>query len=140
MECACCTSADSAGPGGYCVVGFGACVPQILSLAVRMHAAVCSLNAATEAGAGDVAWRLRVGVARGSVVTGGLGCLRVASPSSGGLTRLASPEDWSGMLENHVPAPRACFIARQRMAPRVAALARIRLNAHQWLMPTNDSD
>ena len=71
--------ADAPGQAAYRVVGFGACAPQALSLALRMHAAVRGLNAAadslTQAG-GGVAWRLRVGVARGTIVAGGLGARR----------------------------------------------------------------
>ena len=66
---------------GYTVVGFGSqCVPQMLALALALHDAARVLNAsaaAAAAGGGRCAqWRVRVGLARGSVVTGGLGLKR----------------------------------------------------------------
>jgi class 3 adenylate cyclase len=67
---------------GYTVVGFGSqCVPQMLSLALALHDAARALNAkaaaaAGAAGGGAAPWVLQVGLARGSVVTGGLGAQR----------------------------------------------------------------
>ncbi len=63
---------------GYTVVGFGSqSVPQMLTLALALHAAARALNAkvatVTCGGGHGGAWVLRVGLARGSVVTGGLG-------------------------------------------------------------------
>ena len=75
--------ADPVG-GGYTVVGFGSlCVPQMLALALSIHAAVAALNARSASGgtggtsgSGGVRWRVQVGVARGNIVTGGLGARR----------------------------------------------------------------
>ncbi len=67
---------------GYTVVGFGSqCVPQMLTLALALHDAARALNAKMAAatittGGHCVQWRVRVGLARGSVVTGGLGLQR----------------------------------------------------------------
>ena len=79
--------ADPAGQNygyAYTVVGFGSqCVPQMLALALALHTAARALNARVAGvmggggGAGDGApWELQVGLARGSVVTGGLGAQR----------------------------------------------------------------
>jgi class 3 adenylate cyclase len=67
--------ADQVGQG-YTVVGFGAqSVPQILGLALALHDASQQPPAPPggPGGPGGPRWRVRVGVARGSVVTGGLG-------------------------------------------------------------------
>jgi hypothetical protein len=65
---------------GYTVVGFGSqCVPQMLALALALHDAARALNAKAAAAAGGgphARWVVRVGVARGSVATGGLGLKR----------------------------------------------------------------
>jgi hypothetical protein len=68
---------------GYTVVGFGSqCVPQMLTLALALHDAARALNAkaaasaATTGGGRCAQWRVMVGLARGSVVTGGLGSKR----------------------------------------------------------------
>jgi class 3 adenylate cyclase len=65
---------------GYTVVGFGSqCVPQMLALALSIHDDAAALNARSAGGAGSgggVRWRVRVGMARGSIVTGGLGARR----------------------------------------------------------------
>ena len=67
---------------GYTVVGFGSqSVPQTLALALALHDAALALSAGppTVPGGpdgGGPRWRVRVGVARGSVATGGLGARR----------------------------------------------------------------
>jgi hypothetical protein len=62
---------------GYTVVGFGTLsVPHLLSLALFMHAAVAKHNARLAGGGGGVALRVRIGVAKGPVVTGGMGLRR----------------------------------------------------------------
>ncbi len=64
---------------GYTVVGFGSqCVPQMLALALALHDAARAHNAKAAAGegGGGAQWRVRVGVARGTIVTGGLGLQR----------------------------------------------------------------
>ncbi len=72
---------DSVGRG-YTVVGFGgACVPQMLALALAMHAAAAALNARAAAAAGGGAggtagWRLRIAIAWGGAVSGSLGAQR----------------------------------------------------------------
>ncbi len=79
--------ADQIGQG-YTVVGFGSqCVPQMLTLALAMHDAAFVLSARPSAAPGNPEgagprWRVRVGVARGSVVTGG------SVVSGGGATSL----------------------------------------------------
>jgi class 3 adenylate cyclase len=67
---------------GYTVVGFGSqCVQQMLSLALSIQGAAAALNARNAAAVGAaggvrVEWRVRVGVARGNIVTGGMGLQR----------------------------------------------------------------
>ncbi len=67
---------------GYTVVGFGSqCVQQMLSLALSMQDVATTLNAKNVAAAAadggkSVLWRVRVGVARGNIVTGGMGIRR----------------------------------------------------------------
>ena len=62
---------------GYTVVGFGShCVPKMLSLALAMHDAAAALSSKAAAAGGGVRWRLRIGIAKGSVVTGGMGSSR----------------------------------------------------------------
>jgi class 3 adenylate cyclase len=68
--------ADPVGEG-YTVVGFGAqCVPQMLALALALHDAALALGQRPPAAPGGPSWRVRVGVARGGVVAGGLGAQR----------------------------------------------------------------
>ncbi len=68
--------ADPVGRGSYPVVGFGEqSVPQMLALALALHAALDTHNARAAA-AGHRRWRLRIGIARGGVVTGGLSAER----------------------------------------------------------------
>ncbi len=67
---------------GYTVVGFGSqCVPQMLTLALALHDAARALNtkaatATSTAPGHGLQWRVRVGLARGSVATGALGLQR----------------------------------------------------------------
>ena len=62
---------------GYTVVGFGShCVPKMLSLALAMHDAAAALSSKAAAAGGGVRWRLRIGIAKGSVVMGGMGSSR----------------------------------------------------------------
>jgi class 3 adenylate cyclase len=66
---------------GYTVVGFGThSVPQMLALALALHDTTLALSARPPATPGNPDsgphWRVRVGVARGSVVAGGLGAQR----------------------------------------------------------------
>jgi class 3 adenylate cyclase len=78
---------------GYTVVGFGSqCVPQMLALALAIHDAAAALNAASAsggAGGGGVRWRVQVGVARGNMVTGGLGERRLRCHFFGGAVAAA---------------------------------------------------
>ena len=64
------------------MVGFGSqCVQQMLSLALNIQGAVAALNArnakaAAADGVAGVQWHVRVGVARGNIVTGAMGLQR----------------------------------------------------------------
>jgi class 3 adenylate cyclase len=83
---------------GYAVLGFGPqALPQALSLALAIHAAAAAAGAAAEAeagepGGGPVAgvWRVRVGIARGGVATGGLGAQRLHCHAFGGAAAAAA--------------------------------------------------